>query len=243
MHFYENTVRVGLWMFVGFMTLASGLGAQCHDGLKEIHPWSLARSSVSVQFWREIKSEPPLSFHELTEIFNPKFVNQLPTFESRPDNYGISDWVKAFARAHPLDAQLIREANSQLRLSQKAFNEHQQSMERDPTGVEVANLELAFRSQYYSEMKSALSGDFLPFPDQGSEGVDAFFERRGKGGYYDLYEAHVRLYHHESDLIRLLQQDQPPREQLTKTREAIQFYHQLIARLPSLSTFRGGSLR
>jgi hypothetical protein len=230
-------------MFTAFVAVSFRLGAQCDDLLRDLHLLSWSRSGGSVQFWSDIKSEPPPRFQELAKKFNPEFVNGLPTFESRPDHYGISDWVKAFARAHPLHAQFIREAKYQLKISQKAFAEHQQKMEFDPAGVEVANLELAFRSQYYSEMRSALSGDFLPFPDQGSEGVDSFFERRAKGGYFDLYEAHVRLYHHETDLIGLLQQDRPNPEELTKTREAIRFYQQLIARLPPVSEFRGGSLR
>ena len=110
-------------------------------------------------------------------------------------------------------------------------------------GVEGGSLDLAFRSQYYSEMKSALSGEFLPFPGQGIEAVEEFFQRRGKGGYFDLYEAHVRLYHHESDLIRLIQQEKPNLDELSKTREALHYYQQLIARLPPLSMFRGRNLK
>ena len=240
----RSTVRVGLMIFVGFLTLAFRLGAQCDDRLREILPSSFSRSPSSIQFWKDIKSEPPPSFKELTERFKPTFINGLPTFESRPEHFGITDWVTAFARSHPLDEQLIKEAKHQLMRSRREFREQQELIEATQgQGMETVSLELAFRSQYYSELKSALSGDFLPFPGQGSEAIDEFFERRGKGGYFDLYEAHTRLYHHESDLIRLLQQKEPDLDELSRTREALHFYQRMIARLPPLSMFRGRSLR
>jgi hypothetical protein len=199
----------------------------------------LKRSIESIQFWKAIGEKPPATFDELSEQFKPQFINGLPTYESRPDDMGFTDWAFAFARAHPLDSRLINAARW---IGQEAKNEFHHLMRRIETTqgqlVENNGMELAMRSQYYSEMRQALAGEIMPFPEQEDEAVEAFFKRKSGGTYLDLYEAHVRLYHYETELMNLDTSLVENTSEVARLQHGISFYKKIIERIPDKAKAR-----
>jgi len=209
------------------------LGANCSDRIESLGSPFPSHSRISVDFWNKMNRPPPLSFHEMLRDFRPKFENGIPTFDSRPQSIGITEWVTAFARAHPLEASLIAEAEAQLRESRRTF-QRLRAM-RDFKNSEICQsrtLIWAFRSQYYAEMSSALRGEFLPFPAQGEEVLADFLVRRNGGGLFDLIEAHTRLYEAEGNRMKL--GSDALDAVVCELSRSIDFYEMIISRLPTL---------
>jgi hypothetical protein len=105
-------------------------------------------------------------------------------------------------------------------------------------GVEMNGMELAMRVQYYSEMRQALAGEIMPFPEQGEEALEAFFKRKNGGTFLDLYEAHIRLYQHETELTKLKSSSLEKSSELARLEHAISFYKSIIERIPDKAKAR-----
>ncbi len=223
-------------MFAGsFIFLLAISHASFADGCKRAvaKATSFKRSPESIQFWKAIGEKPPATFDELSAKHHPQFINGLPSYESRPDDMGFTDWAFAFARAHPLDSKLINAARW---LGQETKKEFQDLMRRielsQGQGIEANGMELAMRSQYYSEMRQALAGEIMPFPEQGEDGLEAFFKRKNGGTFVDLYEAHTRLYQHETELMKLKASLPENFSDISRLEHAISFYKIIIERIP-----------
>jgi hypothetical protein len=197
------------------------------------------RSPESIQFWNAIGEKPPATFDELSAKFKPEFINGLPTFESRPDEMGFTDWAFAFARAHPLESKFINAARWRAQETRQQFQDLMRRIEQSQgQGIEETGMELAMRSQYYSEMRQALAGEIMPFPEQGEEALEAFFKRKDGGTFLDLYEAQVRLYQHETELIKLKSSSLESSSELARLEHAISFYKSIIAGIPDKAKAR-----
>ncbi len=223
-------MSAGLLLF-SFVFVQGSFADDCKRSVSKTS--KLKRSSESIQFWKAIGEKPPVTFDELSAQFKPQFINGLPTYESRPDDMGFTNWAFAFARAHPLDSKLINAARW---IGQEAKKEFQDLMRRIETTqgqlVENNGMELAMRSQYYSEMRQALAGEIMPFPEQGEEALEAFFKRKNGGTFMDLYEAHTRLYQHETELMKLNTSLAENFSELSRLEHAVSFYKNIIERIP-----------
>ncbi len=195
-------------------------------------PKIVERSDISLKFWRSSTKVNPETFDQWASRSKPEYINGLPTFESRPDAQGFTNWVIAFGRAHRLNSKLIAETERQQAQSSWDFKKAFEEFKKNPSDeVENHLALLASKAQYYREMQQALSGDFFPYPEQGREALNRFLDERSGDLKMDLEEAHIRLWQAESRLTEeMYQRESSLVETLPLLRE-INFYKDAISEI------------
>ncbi len=225
-------IMVRLCLLLSVLGPSCSAAEGCELNLRTFGEFPWQRSRDSIEFWQSAQRRPAPSFEELRRLSNLPWSEDLPPYEARPTQIGMTDWVMAFARAYPLEPSRIAQAEKLLQKSRENFRNSLARL-RDHFAEESQreSLDLAFRSQYYAEMVAALRGDFLPFPSQGLESIDSFLIRRSGGGYLDLLEAHTRLHDTETQLIELTRSTTKERERIKALMMDVEFYQRLIAEL------------
>jgi hypothetical protein len=190
------------------------------------------RSEISLKFWKSANKANPETFAQWASRSKPEYINGLPTFESRPDSQGFTNWVMAFGRAHRLNPELIAESERQQAQSSWEFKKAFEEFKKNPSDeVENQLALLASKAQYYREMQQALSGDFFPFPEQGREALDRFLDERSGDFRMDLEEAHIRLWQAETLLTETLNHQESSLVETLPLLREINFYKDAISEI------------
>ncbi len=193
---------------------------------------TVERSEISLNFWKSVGKKNPETFAQWASQSKPEYINGLPTFESRPDAQGFTNWVIAFGRAHRLNSELIAETERQQAQSSWDFKKAFEEFKKNPSDeVENQLALLASKAQYYREMQQALSGDFFPYPEQGREALYRFLDERSGDFRMDLEEAHIRLWQAETRLTEEMQQRELSLVETLPLLREINFYKDAISEI------------
>jgi len=237
--------RFSLAIILAFHLSIGGFAPDCQWLLTRIsqphQTKTVERSEISLKFWKSSNKANPETFDLWASRSRPEYINGLPTFESRPDAQGFTNWVIAFGRAHRLNSELIAETERQQAQSSWDFKKAFEEFKKNPSDeVENQLALLASKAQYYREMQQALSGDFFPYPEQGREALDRFLDERSGDFKMDLEEAHIRLWQAETRLTEEMHQRESSLVETLPLLREINFYKDAIseitARLDSQQT-------
>jgi len=187
------------------------------------------RSSSSLSNWASSRRARPLTYAEWASQADVSYIRGLPTFESRPTKLGFTDWVFSFGRAHKLNQELIVETERQMNLAAQRFKEVMALIKKNSTDeLEDELASLASKVQYYREMNQALTGEILPYAEQGPSALNQFLEQNRGGSEIHLHEAHIRLWEAESKMIAHQRLDTSSLAEMLPLMREINFYKEAI---------------
>jgi hypothetical protein len=126
----------------------------------------------------------------------------------------------------------MAEAKKQMDRASVSFRELMDRVRRSPNDeLEDELASLAAQVQYYHEMQQALSGEILPFAEQGPSVLDRFLLENGGGSEIHLHEAHIRLWEAESKLTAQRGLDASGFAQMLLLQREIHFYKEAIQKI------------
>ena len=218
------------------LTMPSLLASECSWLLSRLNSVrdsiSSDRSASSLTYWASSRRTRPLSYAEWASQTDVTYIRGLPTFESRPTKLGFTDWVFSFGRAHKLNQEFIMETERQMNLASQRFKEVMALLKKGSSNEledELANL--ASKVQYYREMNQALTGEILPYAEQGPSALNQFLEENRGGSEIHLHEAQIRLWEVESKMIAHQRLDTSTLTEMLPLMREINFYKEAVQKI------------